>query len=309
MKKISVIVPCYNEEANVQEVYEVTKAVFAKHPEYRYEQIFIDNCSEDATVEKVKAIAARDPNVKLIVNARNFGHIRSPYHALMQVDGDAAIMMAADLQDPPELIHQFLEKWKGDVKLVAAVKDASDEPWIYFQMRKLYYKIVNRLADVDLIPGFHGYGLMDRVILDAMKKFKDPYPYVRGIVCEIGFKRELVHFHQPLRKRGFTKNNLYSLYDLAMTGMVNHSKVPLRMAIFVGFGMAILSFMVALAYLIYKIVYWYEFSLGMAPLIIGIFLFSSVQLIFLGIVGEYMASIFSQVKDRPLVVEKERVNF
>lgn len=309
MKKISVIVPCYNEEANVQEVYEVTKAVFSKHPEYRYEQIFIDNCSEDATVEKVKAIAARDPNVKLIVNARNFGHIRSPYHALMQVDGDAAIMMAADLQDPPELIHQFLEKWKGDVKLVAAVKDASDEPWIYFQMRKLYYKIVNRLADVDLIPGFHGYGLMDRVILDAMKKFKDPYPYVRGIVCEIGFKRELVHFHQPLRKRGFTKNNLYSLYDLAMTGMVNHSKVPLRMAIFVGFGMAILSFMVALAYLIYKIVYWYEFSLGMAPLIIGIFLFSSVQLIFLGIVGEYMASIFSQVKDRPLVVEKERVNF
>ena len=309
MKKISVITPCYNEEGNVQAVYEATKAVFAQYSHYDYEHVFIDNCSEDNTVKEIKAIAARDPKVKLIVNARNFGHIRSPYHALLQVDGDAAIPMAADLQDPPELIHQFIKKWEEGFKLVAAVKNASDEPWLYFQVRKLYYKIVNKLADVDLIPGFHGYGLLDRVILNAMKKLKDPYPYLRGIVCEIGFPREVVHFHQPTRKVGFTKNNLYSLYDLAMTGMVNHSKVPLRMAIFVGFGMAILSFLVALAYLIYKIIYWYEFSVGMAPLIIGIFLFSSVQLIFLGIVGEYMGSIFSQVKDRPLVIEKERVNF
>lgn len=309
MKKISVITPCYNEEGNVQEVYEATKTVFARYANYEYEHVFIDNCSEDETVEKIKNIAARDPRIKLIVNARNFGHIRSPYYALLQVDGDAAVVMAADLQDPPEMIHQFIEKWEKGFKLVAAVKDASDEPWFYFQVRKLYYKLVNKLSDVDLIPGFHGYGLLDRVILNSMRKMKDPYPYLRGIVCEIGFPREVVHFHQPLRKRGFTKNNLYSLYDLAMTGMVNHSKVPLRMAIFVGFGMAILSFVVAMAYLIYKIIYWYEFSVGMAPVIIGIFLFSSVQLIFLGIVGEYMGSIFNQVKDRPLVIEKERVNF
>ena len=309
MKKISIVIPCYNEEGNVHEVYRRTKEVFAKHSNYDYELVYIDNCSEDKTVDEIKAIALQDKKVKLIVNARNFGHIRSPYYALLQVTGDAAIPMAADLQDPPEMISEFIAKWEEGHKVVAAVKDASDEPWLYFQIRKFYYKLVNKLSDIDLIPGFHGFGLYDHVILDSMRKLKDPYPYLRGIVCEIGFPRTIVHFHQPLRKSGFTKNNFYSLYDLAMTGMVNHSKVPLRMAIFLGFGMAIISFLVALAYLVYKIIFWYEFSVGMAPVVIGIFLFSSVQLIFLGIVGEYMGSIFSQVKDRPLVIEKERVNF
>lgn len=309
MKKISIITPCFNEEGNIFDVYEKTKSIFARHPNYTYEHVFIDNSSTDRTVELVKELAARDPKVKLIVNARNFGHIRSPYYALLQVDGDGAVIMAADLQDPPELISEFIKKWEEGFKVVAAVKNASDESWFYFHVRKFYYKLVNKLSDVELIPGFHGYGLLDRVVLNAMKKMKDPYPYVRGIICEIGFERALVHFHQPLRKKGFTKNNLYSLYDLAMTGMVNHSKIPLRMAIFLGFFMAIISFLVALLYLIYKIIYWYEFSVGMAPVVIGIFLFSSVQLIFLGIVGEYMGSIFNQVKDRPLVIEKERVNF
>lgn len=309
MKKISIVTPCFNEESNVQEVYERTKQVFAQYPQYDYEHIFIDNCSLDRTVEELKKIAFQDKRIKLIVNSRNFGHIRSPYYALLQTTGDASLIMAADLQDPPEMISQFIEKWEQGFQVVAAVKDSSDEPWLYFNLRKLYYKIVSRLSEVDLIPGFHGFGLLDKVVLDAMRKMKDPYPYFRGVICEIGFNRTTLPFRQPLRKRGFTKNNLYTLYDMAMLGLVNHSKVPLRMAIFVGLFMAVVSFLLAMVYLIYKIIYWEQFSLGTAPVIIGLFLISSIQLIFMGIIGEYLGSLYTQVKDRPLVVEKERVNF
>lgn len=309
MKTISIVIPCYNEEDNVHTVCERTLAVFEKLPGYTCELVFIDNASTDRTVERLKEIASADAKIKIIVNARNFGHIRSPYHALMTVSGDAGIIMAGDLQDPPEVIPEFVKKWEAGFPVVLGVKHQTEERGIYFILRKLYYWMIGKLSELELIPGFHGYGLLDRVVLDKIKTLKDPYPYFRGVICEVGFPRTLVEYQQPLRKKGITKNNFYTLYDMAMLGLVNHSKIPLRLAIFLGFIMAAISFLVGIGYLIYKLIFWKQFTVGMAPMVIGLFLLSSVQLIFLGILGEYLGAIFTQVKDRPLVIEKERVNF
>lgn len=309
MKKISIVVPCYNEEDNVRAVCDRTRTVFEKLPGYAYELVFIDNASTDKTVEILKQLAAGDPKVKIIVNARNFGHIRSPYHALMNVTGDAGIIMAGDLQDPPEVIPDFIRKWEEGFLVVLGVKQQTEERGLFYCLRKIYYWAIGKLSEIELIPGFHGYGLLDRVVLDNIRNLKDPYPYYRGVICEVGFPRILVEYQQPLRKKGITKNNFYTLYDMAMLGLVNHSKIPLRMAIFLGFFMAGISFLVAISYLVYKLVFWKEFSVGMAPMVIGLFLLSSVQLIFLGIIGEYLGAVFTQVKDRPLVIEKERINF
>jgi len=309
MKKISIITPTYNEEENVVEIYESVKRVLTKHVAYNYEHVFIDNASTDKTVTLIKEIASKDKQVKLIVNSRNFGHIRSPMHAFFLVEGDAVSMIAADLQDPPELISEFIKEWENGHPIVVASRRSREEGWLFGLVRKTYYRIINRLSDVELIKNFHGYGLYDRVAVEAMRKLNDPYPYFRGMVCEIGFSRKKVLYDMPARKRGFTKNNLYSLYDMAMLGFVNHSKVPLRLAIFVGFGMAMISFAVAVGYLVYKLLFWQDFVLGMAPLVIGIFLLGSVQLIFMGILGEYLGAVQGYVRNRPLVFEKERVNF
>ena len=309
MKCISIVTGCYNEEENVQELYERVRKVFNGLPNYTYEHIFIDNASQDRTVDILRQIAKNDRNVKVIINSRNFGHIRSPYYAILQAKGDAVIGMVADLQDPPEMIPQFIKKWEEGYKLVIGVKAKSEESPIFFAIRKLYYKIIGTLSEIDIIKNFTGFGLYDQKVIEILRHIDDPYPYFRGLICEIGFERAIILYDQPVRKRGFTKNNFYTLYDLAMLGITNHSKVPLRLATMTGFAVAIISLIGALGYFIYKLIFWNNFSVGIAPLVIGLFFFSSVQLFFIGIIGEYIGSIQTQVLKRPLVIEKERINF
>ena len=308
-KFISVVTGCYNEEENVRELYCQVKEVFDQMDDYTYEHIFIDNASRDKTVSILKEISLTDPNVKVIVNTRNFGHIRSPYHALMQAKGDAVIAMAADLQDPPAMIVDFLRKWESGYKIVIGVKAKSEESALFFAIRSIYYRIIGDLADIELVKNFTGFGLYDRDIVDILKKIDDPYPYFRGLICDIGYERVEIEYTQNARKRGITKNNFYTLYDLAMLGITNHSKVPLRLATMTGFAVAILSLLVAVGYFIYKLIFWDSFSVGIAPLVIGLFFFASVQLFFIGIIGEYIGAIHTQILKRPLVIEKERINF
>ncbi|WP_152395461.1 glycosyltransferase [Paenibacillus guangzhouensis] len=309
MKKISIVTPCYNEEDNVEELYQRVREVFDELSGYVYEHIFIDNASKDNTVAILKRIALKDQNVKIIVNARNFGHIRSPYHALLQADGDAVILLVADLQDPPNMIIDFIEKWEEGYKVVLGVKTESHESAAMFAIRKMYYNFINRVSEIELTKNNTGFGLYDRKIIQILREINDPYPYFRGLISDIGFESYKIEYVQPVRKRGITKNNFYTLYDMAMLGITNHSKIPLRLAAMLGFLMSAVSLLVAVGYLIAKLVFWNYFTLGLAPLVIGLFLFSSVQLFFIGIIGEYIGSIHTQVLKRPLVVEKERINF
>lgn len=308
-KKISVVTPCYNEEGNANAIYTAVKSIMDAKPEYDYEHIFIDNHSTDKTVAILKDIAAKDKNVKLIVNSRNFGHIRSPYYGLLQSSGDATIMIVSDLQDPPALINDFIDNWEQGHKIVIGVKNESEESFLMFAIRKSFYNLINRLSDIKLIKNYTGFGLYDKQIIDILRTIDDPYPYFRGLICDIGFEIIKIPYIQPQRFRGFTKNNFYTLYDIAMLGITNHSKVPLRLATMVGFMASLLSLLVALIYFVYKLLFWNSFTLGSAPLIIGIFLFSAVQLMFIGIIGEYVGSIHTQVLKRPLVIEQERINF
>jgi len=309
MKLVSVVTACFNEEENIAEVYRQVREVFAKLPEYSYEHIFIDNASRDRTVAILKEIAAKDRNVKIIVNARNFGHIRSPFHGLLQAKGDAVISIVADLQDPPAMIADFLGKWEEGYKIVAAIKTQSQESALMFIIRKMYYRLAARLSEVELLKDFTGFGLYDKQVIEILRNINDPYPYFRGLIADIGFEIAKIEYVQPSRKRGITKNNFYTLYDMAMLGITNHSKVPLRLATMFGFASSICSLIAAFVYFIYKLVFWYSLTVGIAPLVIGLFFFSSVQLFFLGILGEYIGSIQTQVLKRPLVIEKERINF
>jgi len=309
MKKISVVTGCYNEEENIGAVYEQVRAVFAELPQYTYEHIFIDNASKDRTVTILKEIAAKDPNVKIIVNTRNFGHVRSPYYGMLQGFGDAVIYIVADLQDPPSLIREFLAKWEEGYPMVLGIKKGSEESAAFYAVRKFYYNLVSHLSDVDLIKNFTGYGLFDRSVMEVLRSIEEPYPYFRGLICDLGFERATIEYVQPARKRGITKNNFYTLYDLAILGIINHSKIPLRLATMTGFLLGTMSLLVAFGYFVYKIVFWDSFSLGIAPLVIGLFFFSSVQLFFIGLIGEYIGAIHTQVLKRPLVIEKERINF
>lgn len=308
-KLISVVTPCYNEELNVEELYNQVKAVFAGLPQYRYEHIFIDNASTDSTVAILKKLAATDYNVKIIVNIKNFGHIRSPYYGLLQAHGDAVVLIVSDLQDPPAMIKEFLQKWEEGNAIVVGVKNKSEENPLMFAVRKVYYNLLKKFSDIEQIKNFTGFGLYDQKFIAVLRALKDPYPYFRGLITEVGFNRAEIPYVQPARKKGKTSNNFYSLYDLAMLGFVNHSKIPLRLASFIGFGMSVISFMVGIVYLVYKLLFWNRFEAGLAPLTIGIFLFSSIQLFFIGILGEYIGAIYTQVRERPLVIEKERVNF
>ncbi len=309
MRRISIVTPCYNEESNVVHLYERITAVLDTCQGYAFDIIFIDNASTDNTVQVVKSLIEKDARVRLIVNARNFGHIRSPYYGLLQASGDAVILMASDLQDPPELIPEFIKQWEAGFKIVAAVKTTSEESQLFFKIRKMYYAMVNRISNIKLINNFTGFGLYDRSVLEIMKNLNDPYPYLRGLVSELGVEVAEVTFKQPQRKRGITKNNFYTLYDIAMLGITSHSKVPLRLAVFVGFCLSATSLMMALFYLILKLMFWNSFVFGTAPLLIGLFFFASVQLFFLGLIGEYVGNLQTQILNRPLVVEKERVNF
>lgn len=309
-KKISIVTPCYNEEANVEELYRQVKTQFEKLSElYTYEHIFIDNASTDRTVEELKKLAAADKNVKIIVNAMNFGHIRSPFYGLCQATGDAAMLMVADLQDPPELIPQFLQQWEAGHRVVIGIKNKSKENPLMYGLRTLFYKMIKKISETRQIENFTGFGLYDKTFIQLLRSIDDPYPYMRGLVAEYGGDLGEVFYTQPKRLHGKTHNNFYTLYDMAMLGFVNHSKVPLRMASFIGFLCSAVSLLVALIYFVYKLCYWDSFQVGQAPLVIGMFFFASVQLFFLGIVGEYVGSILTQVRRRPLVIEQERINF
>ncbi|PYC22950.1 glycosyltransferase family 2 protein [Pseudomonas mosselii] len=307
-KLISIVTPCYNEEANIDELYQRIVEVMSRL-DYDYEHVFIDNCSTDGSHAKLRALAEQDKRVKLIFNARNFGHIRSPYHALLQVNGDAAVLIASDLQDPPEMIEEFVKKWEEGFKTVMAVKPESEESRMMFLIRRAYYRFVTRISEVPLVQNATGAGLFDRAVLDILKKIDDPYPYFRGLLCEIGFPIATVPFKQPRRQRGITKNNFYTLYDIAMLGITNHSKVPLRLMVMGGGLLAGLSLLAAFAFLIAKLIFWNSFQMGIAPLLISLFFFSSVQILFLGMLGEYLGSVHTQMRNMPLVVEAERVNF
>jgi len=310
MKLISIVSPCYNEESNVRDLCERTRAVMATFPEYRYEHILIDNSSKDNTVAVLRDIAQADRHVKVIVNSRNFGHIRSPIHAIYQAKGDAIITIVSDLQDPPELIRDMVLKWQAGTPIVLGIKNTSDESGLMFGIRTLYYRLVAKLTDVEVFQHFTGFGLYDRKVIDILKtQFQDPYPYFRGLIAEVGFAHKKLYYKQKRRSRGITKNNFYTLYDLAMLGITNLSKVPLRMFTFCGFAFSILSMLVAFFYLVYKIVFWNSFTVGIAPVLIGVFFFMSLQMIGLGVLGEYVGSIHTTVQNRPLVVEKERINF
>jgi glycosyltransferase involved in cell wall biosynthesis len=309
MKTISIITPCYNEETNVEELYNRVHAEMVKLGKYRYEHIFIDNGSEDSTVAVLKKIAGRDHNVRVIVNARNFGHIRSPMHAFLQTQGDCVIGVVADFQDPPELIPQMIAKWEEGYAMVLCIKRTSEENPLMFWIRKKYYALVRRLSSIQTFENFTGFGLYDRKVVEAVRSFGDPYPYFRGMIAEIGLPYYQLPYDQPGRKRGLTKNNFYTLYDTAMLGITNLSKVPLRFVTFLGFAGAILSLLTGLVYLAYKLVFWANFNVGIAPLVIGLFFLGSVQLLSMGILGEYIGSIHTQVQKRPYVIEKERVNF
>lgn len=307
-KLISIVTPCYNEEANIDELYQRIVEVMSRL-DYDYEHIFIDNCSTDNSHAKLRALSAQDKRVKLIFNARNFGHIRSPYHALLQARGDAAVLIASDLQDPPEMIVELVKKWEEGFKTVMAVKPESEESRLMFLLRRTYYRFVTRISEVPLVQNATGAGLFDRVVLDILRKIDDPYPYFRGLLCEIGFPIATVPFKQPRRQRGITKNNFYTLYDIAMLGITNHSKVPLRLMVMGGALLAGLSLLAAFGFLIAKLLFWNSFQIGIAPLLISLFFFSSVQILFLGMLGEYLGSVHTQMRNMPLVVEAERVNF
>jgi glycosyltransferase involved in cell wall biosynthesis len=308
-KTISIITPCYNEEANVLNLYNQVRAVMAGIGKYEYEHIFIDNASADNTVAILKMIAKDDPNVKVIVNARNFGHIRSPIHALFQARGDAMIGIVADLQDPPPMIADLIAEWEKGAYCVLGIKRTSQENSIMFWLRKQYYKLAERLSSIETIQNYTGFGLYDRKVVDLVKSFDDPYPYFRGMIAEIGLPTVKLLYDQPAREFGVTKNNWYTLYDIGMLGIVNHSKVPLRLATFAGFAGALLSFLVALGYLAAKLVFWYTFTVGIAPMIIGLFFLQSIMLVFLGVMGEYVGAIYTQLQHRPYAVELERINF
>jgi glycosyltransferase involved in cell wall biosynthesis len=308
-KLISVVMPCYNEEENVVAAYEQVRAVFARLPEYDYEHLFIDNASTDGTLAILKRMAAADRNAKIVVNVRNFGHIRSPYHGLLQARGDAVILMVSDLQDPPAMIVDFIRKWEEGYKIVVGAKINSAENRLMFFIRKRFYDAIAKISDAEQIKNFTGFGLYDRQFLEILRNLQEPYPYFRGLIAELGFRTLAIPYIQPKRERGATKNNFYTLYDIAMLGFVNHSKLPLRLASFIGFGVSLCSFLIAIVYFVYKLLFWNNFSVGIAPLVIGIFFFGGVQLFFLGVIGEYIGAIYTQVKNRPLVVEKERINF
>ena len=309
MKRISIISPTFNEEDNVEELYRQVTAVTDTLPQYEWEFILIDNASTDGTPKILRKLAAADKRVKVILNTRNFGQLRSPFHAILQASGDAIITMVSDLQDPPTLIPTFLEKWEEGYPIALGQKNSSEESRLFYLLRTAYYKIVRNLSDVQMIDHVTGFGIYDRKVIEVFRKIDDPNPYGRGLICDLGYEIARIPYRQPERKRGITKNNFYTLYDIAMLGITSYSKVPLRLATFIGFALALLSLLVAIGYFFYKLLFWDNFPVGQAPVVIGLFLFSSVQLFFTGMLGEYIAAIHTQVLHRPLVIEKERINF
>ncbi len=306
--KISIVTPTYNEIENIEKLYFKIKEELSKL-DCEYEHIIIDNNSKDGTIDKIKDLSAKDKNLKIIINSKNYGHIRSPYHGLLQSTGDASILMASDFQDPVDLIPMYISEWKKGNKIVLGEKISSKENKIKFSIRKFFYNFLNRISETELTENTTGSGIFDKSIIDKLKKINDPYPYFRGLLSEIGSDIKTIKFNQPLRKDGKTKNNISTLYDIGILGVVKHSRKPLRFMILLGFTLGILSFCVGIFYFVYKLLFWNSFDLGMAPLIIGLSIFSSIQITLLGLLGEYIGVILLHQRNLPLVQEKERINF
>ena len=309
-KTISITAGCYNEADNLQTFYDRWKKILDGCPAYDYEFVIADNCSTDGSREILRRLAAGDARFKVILNAGNFGHIRSPYNAVLSSSGDLVVPTCSDLQDPPEVFPELLKKYEEGYKIVCAVRKKTRANAFVELFRRLYYWMLAKVSPGEkILSGFTGFGIYDRVCIDALKKFNEPYPYFRGLISEIGFRSATVPYVQEKRLHGQTKNNLFTLYDTAMTGVVHHTKLPLRLAVFGGLLLGSLSLLIALVYFILKLVWWDTFNLGLAPLVIGLFFFSSVQLFFIGIIGEYLGAVWTQVRNRPLVIEEERINF
>ena len=306
--KISIITPTYNEVENIEKLYLEIKNQFVKIS-CDYEHIIIDNCSKDGTIDKIKKLASTDENLKIIINSKNYGHIRSPFYGLLQSSGDASILMASDFQDPVELIPEYIEKWKKGCKIVLGEKNTSEESNIKFSLRKLFYNFLNKISDFELTKNTTGSGIFDKSVIEKLKKINDPYPYFRGLIAELGEEIETIKFNQPLRKHGVTKNNIATLYDIGILGIVKHSRTPLRFMVVLGFISSVISLLIGIFYLIYKLLFWKSFALGLAPLTIGIFIVSSIHITLLGLVGEYIGVILLHQRNLPLVIEKERINF
>lgn len=310
MKKISITIPCYNEEENVYPLHDALVEMFERDlPNYEYELLYIDNCSSDRTRELLKELGKQDKHVKAILNAKNFGQFNSPYYGMMQTTGDCTILMAADFQNPVEMVPKYVAEWEKGYKIVIGRKTSSKESSIVYHLRSLYYKIIKKFSEVEQIEHFTGFGLYDKDFMDVLRNLKDPTPFLRGIVAELGYKRKEIPYEQPQRRAGKTHNNWYSLYDAAMLSFTSYTKIGLRLATFIGIFVGALSFIIAIVYLIMKLVFWDTFTAGMAPVIIGMFFLGSVQLFFLGFMGEYILSMNQRIMNRPLVIEEERINF
>ena len=310
MSKISIMIPCYNEEDNVVPMSEELVKLFATQlPSYNYELLFIDNNSTDRTRELLREICKKSQNIKAILNARNFGQFRSPYYGLMQTTGDCTILLCCDFQDPLELIPQMVQEWENGSKIIVMQKTTSEESKIMYFLRSCYYKLIHKFSDVEQIEHFTGFGLYDRSFIDVLRNLKDPTPFLRGVVAELGYKIKIIPYTQKKRRAGKTHNNWYSLYDAAMLSFTSYTKIGLRMATFIGVGVAFASLLIAFIYLILKLCNWNSFVAGTAPIVIGMFFLGAVQLIFLGIIGEYILSMNQRIMNRPLVVEEERINF
>ena len=310
MKKISVLIPCYNEAENVGPISRAVTEILEKElPQYDYELVFIDNDSTDGTRDIIRGLCADNPRIKAILNARNFGQFNSPYYGMLQVTGDCVIEMVADFQDPVEMIPKYIHEWEKGYKIVIGIKTSSKENRLMYWLRSCYYKTIKKLSDVEQIEHFTGSGLYDREFIEVLRSLDDPTPFLRGIVAELGYRRKEIPYEQPRRRAGKTHNNLYRLYDAAMLSVTSYTKAGLRLATIFGSICAVVSMLIALVYLVMKLIWWDRFPAGMAPMLIGMLFLGSVQLFFIGFLGEYIMSINQRVMKRPLVIEEERINF
>ena len=308
-KVISIVVPTYNEEENVLALSQAVVETLKEIPNYEYELLFIDNCSTDNTQKIIAEMCKQNSKIKAIFNAKNFGPFNSPYYGLCQANGDCAILLCADFQDPIELIPQFIAEWENGYKIVCGIKTKSKENKIVYAIRSLYYKMIRWMSDVEQIEHFTGFGLYDRSFLDILRGLDDTNPFLRGIVAELGAKRKDIPYVQQKRRAGKSNYNFYKLYDAAMLSFTSYTKIGLRLATFFGFILSVISFIIGLAYLVLKLMYWDRFLAGTAPMLIGIFFFGAIQLFFIGLLGEYVLNINVRVMKRPLVIEEDRINF
>lgn len=309
MKKISILVPCYNEEENVEPLSKSIIEQLEKLKNYDWEILFIDNCSKDKTREILQKLCEKNKKIKAIFNAKNFGQFNSPYYGLLQTTGDCTISMCADFQDPVEMIPNFIKEWENGHKIVCAIKTTSKENKIMYFLRSCYYSIIKKMSDIEQIEHFTGFGLYDKSFIETLKQLDDPTPFLRGIVAELGYKRKNISYTQEKRRAGKTSNNWYRLYDAAMLSFTSYTKIGLRMATIIGFIFSFLSFLTAIIYLVLKLINWENFAAGTTPILIGVFLFGSIQLFFIGLIGEYVMNINSRIMKRPLVIEEKRINF